>query len=63
MSACWGGLIVAPVIQGESFISGWPLYIICILIGVAIYVALCAVFKKDYVEHEEVLEDVDISFE
>ena len=63
MSACWGGLIVAPVIQGESFMSGWPLYIICILIGVAIYVALCAIFKKDYVKHEEVLEDVDISFE
>ena len=64
MSACWGGLIVAPVIQGESFMSGWPLYVICILVGVAIYVGLCALLKKDYVAPEpEDLGDVDISFE
>lgn len=64
MSACWGGLIVAPVIQGESFMSGWPLYVICILVGVAVYVGLCAVLKKDYVEPEaEDLGNVDISFE
>ena len=64
MSACWGGLIVAPVIQGESFMSGWPLYVICILVGVAIYVSLCALLKKDYVAPEpEDLGDVDISFE
>ena len=64
MSACWGGLIVAPVIQGESFMSGWPLYVICILVVVAIYVGLCALLKKDYVAPEpEDLGDVDISFE
>ena len=64
MSACWGGLIVAPVIQGESFMSGWPLYVICILVGVAIYVGLCALLKKDYVAPEpEDLGDVDISIE
>lgn len=64
MSACWGGLIVAPVIQGESFLAGWPLYIICILIGVAVYVLLCALLKKDYVAPEpEDMGDVDISFE
>lgn len=64
MSACWGGLIVAPVIQGESFMSGWPLYVICILVGVAIYVGLCALLKKDYVAPEpEDLGDIDISFE
>lgn len=64
MSACWGGLIVAPVIQGESFMSGWPLCVICILVGVAIYVGLCALLKKDYVAPEpEDLGDVDISFE
>ena len=58
------GLIVAPVIQGESFMSGWPLYVICILVGVAIYVGLCALLKKDYVAPEpEDLGDVDISFE
>lgn len=64
MSASWGGLIVAPVIQGESFLSGWPLYVVCILIGVVVYVALCAVLKKDYKEPEqEAIEDIDISFE
>ena len=64
MSACWGGLIVAPVIQGESFMSGWPLYVICILVGVAIYVGLCALLKKDYVAPEpEDLGEFDISFE
>lgn len=62
MSACWGGLIVAPVIQGKSFFAGWPAYIICIAIGVAIYVGLCAVLKKDYVEKVEELDDIDISF-
>lgn len=56
-AAAWGGLIVAPVISSPL------LYVVCILVGVAIYVALCAVLKKDYVEKEEVLEDVDISFE
>ncbi len=55
--AAWGGLIVTPVTTKPL------LYIVCILVGVAIYVALCAVFKKNYVEHEEVIEDVDISFE
>lgn len=64
MSACWGGLIVAPVIQGESFLAGWPFYIICILIGVAVYVLLCALLKKDYVAPEpEDMGDIDISFE
>ena len=55
--AAWGGLIVTPVTTKPL------LYIVCILVGVAIYVALCAIFKKEYVEKEEVVEDVDISFE
>lgn len=56
--AAWGGLIVTPVTTKPL------LYIVCILVGVAIYVALCAIFKKEYVEkEEEEVEDVDISFE
>ncbi len=55
-NAAWGGLIVTPV---TSVLT----YLLCTLIGVVIYVALCAVFKKDYVEKEEEIGDVDISFE
>lgn len=58
MSCAWGGLIVTPVISSPI------LYVVCVLVGVAIYVALCAVLKKDYVEPEETeIGDVDISFE
>ncbi|MFW5669233.1 MAG: hypothetical protein ACOCM4_08315, partial [Acetivibrio ethanolgignens] len=57
MAASWGGLIVTPVISSPL------LYVACILVGVAIYVALCAVFKKTYVAKEEEIEDIDISFE
>jgi fructose-specific phosphotransferase system IIC component len=56
-AAAWGGLIVTPVISSPL------LYVLCILVGVVIYVALCAVIKKDYVEKEEEIGDVDISFE
>ena len=55
-NADWGGLIVTPVTSIGT-------YLLCTLIGVAIYVGLCAVFKKDYVEKEEEIGDVDISFE
>jgi fructose-specific phosphotransferase system IIC component len=55
-NAAWGGLVVLPV---TSILT----YLLCIIIGVAIYIALCAVFKKDYVEKEEAVEDIDISFE
>ena len=55
-NAAWGGLVVLPVTSIAT-------YFLCTVIGVAIYVALCAIFKKDYVEKEEVVEDIDISFE
>ena len=55
-NAAWGGLVVLPVTSIAT-------YLLCTVIGVAIYVALCAIFKKDYVEKEEVVEDIDISFE
>lgn len=55
-NAAWGGLVVLPVASVGS-------YLLCAAIGVAIYVALCAIFKKDYVEKEQVVEDIDISFE
>lgn len=55
-NAAWGELVVLPV-------ASVGLYLLCTAIGVAIYVALCAIFKKDYVEKEEVIEDIDISFE
>ena len=57
MAASWGGLIVTPVVSSPL------LYIVCILVGVAIYVLLCAILKKTYVEKEEETEDIDISFE
>lgn len=56
-AAAWGGLIVTPVISNPL------MYVVCILVGVVVYVGLCAVLKKDYVEKEEELGDVDISFE
>jgi fructose-specific phosphotransferase system IIC component len=55
-NAAWGGLVVLPVTSIGK-------YLICTIIGVAIYVVLCAIFKKDYVEKEEEIGDVDISFE
>lgn len=55
-NAAWGGLVVLPV-------SSVGTYLLCTAIGVAIYVLLCALFKKKYVPHEEVQEDVDIAFE
>lgn len=55
-NAAWGGLVVLPV---TSILT----YLLCTIIGVAIYVGLCAVLKKDYVAHEEETEDIDISFE
>ena len=45
-NAAWGGLVVLPVTSIAT-------YFLCTVIGVAIYVALCAIFKKDYVEKEE----------
>lgn len=58
MAAAWGGLIVTPVISSPL------MYVVCIIVGVAIYVALCAVLKKDYVKPaEEEIGDIDISFE
>ena len=56
-AAAWGGLIVTPVISNPL------MYVVCILVGVVVYVGLCAVLKKNYVEHEEEVGDVDISFE
>lgn len=56
-NAAWGGLVVLPVTSVGT-------YLLCTAIGVAIYVGLCAVLKKDYVEPAaEELEDIDISFE
>ena len=55
-NAAWGGLVVLPV-------TSWLTYLLCTAIGVVIYVVLCALLKKDYVEHTEEVEDVDISFE
>lgn len=48
-NAAWGGLVVLPVTSIAT-------YFLCTVIGVAIYVALCAIFKKDYAEKEEVVE-------
>ena len=57
-AAAWGGLIVAPVISNPL------MYVVCILVGVAIYVGLCAVIKKNYVEKkDDADEDIGISFE
>lgn len=55
-NAAWGGLVVLPVTSIGT-------YLLCTAIGVAIYVVLCAVLKKDYVEKEEAMEDIEISFE
>jgi fructose-specific phosphotransferase system IIC component len=57
-NAAWGGLVVLPVTSIAT-------YLLCTIIGVAIYVGLCAIVKKDYVAKEESadIEDVDISFE
>ncbi|MBR3646287.1 MAG: PTS transporter subunit EIIC [Lachnospiraceae bacterium] len=63
MSTCWGGIIVAPVIQGKTFVTGWPAYLFCIAVGVLTYVVLCAVLKKDYtVEDVKTDEDIEITF-
>lgn len=60
--AAWGGLIVLPVAGNRLG------YVVCMAVGVAIYVALCAVFKKNVSEENEAFaagedDDVDISFE
>lgn len=56
-NAAWGGLVVLPV---TSIVT----YLLCTVIGVVIYVGLCAVLKKDYVAPaKEDVEDIDISFE
>lgn len=58
-NAAWGGLVVLPV---TSFVT----YLFSLAIGVGVYLALLAVFKKDYVEEEQTAEeeeDLDIEFE
>lgn len=63
MSTCWGGVIVAPVIQGNSFVTGWPAYLISIALGVSVYIVLCAIMKKDYSDNESKIdEDIEIVF-
>lgn len=62
-AAAWGGLIVLPVAGNRIW------YIISMAVGVAVYVALCAVFKKNVSETvgekaaSQDDDDVDISFE
>ena len=58
-NAAWGGLVILPVTSAGT-------YILCMAIGICIYVGLCALFKRDYVEKTdktEEEEDIDIVFE
>lgn len=57
--AAWGGLIVLPVVGNRIG------YVISMAVGVGVYVALCAVFKKNASEAAQTADDddVDISFE
>lgn len=60
--AAWGGLIVLPVCGNRGG------YLLSMGAGIAVYVILCAIFKKNAAEAAEVLDsadedvDIDISF-
>lgn len=59
-AACWGGLIILPVVTNRIG------YVISAILGVAVYVLLCAVFKKDIKEEETIEsdnEEVEIEIE
>lgn len=61
-AACWGGLVVLPVCSNR--IS----YIIAILSGVAVYVVLCMLFKKEIkadttIQEKQEDEEIEIEIE
>lgn len=52
-NAAWGGIVVLPV---TSIVT----YIISLAVGIGVYLALVAIFKKDYVEPETDDEELDM---
>lgn len=59
-NAAWGGVVILPVASALT-------YLLSLAIGVVVYLALIAVFKKDYhepeAEEEISLDDLDIALE